>query len=289
MSEINAQSVRFAPSGRYFAVLSDSDYIIYAYPKYSNAAFGSGSDLVWATVNPSNHTYATRLDNGTVEVYSNFTRLKSFKTNFSNEGIFGGRLLAIKSKEFITFYDWQEFHVVRRIDATSEVKHVFWSDDGRNMVMVLEDSFYLLQYNAEVVDEAFQQGSISEEDQEDGLEEAFTFIEQYTDEPISGQWVSNECFVFINKKGNINYLIGGRVMKLGSSGKKQYILGYDSKQNRLYLVDKALNVYAHRLLMSVLNFQAAIMNGELEKAVSLKPSIPESQHGKLAKFLETNG
>ena len=43
-------------------------------------------------------------------------------------------------------------------------------------------------------------------------------------------------------------------MKLGNSGKKQHILGYDPKQNRLYLVDKALNVYAHRLLMSVLSY-----------------------------------
>lgn len=130
---------------------------------------------------------------------------------------------------------------------------------------------------------------MADEDAEDGLDEAFTFIDQYSEEPISGQWVSNECFLFINKNGNINYLIGGRVMKLGSSGKKQYILGYDSKQNRLYLVDKALNVYAHRLLMSVLNFQAAIMNNDLQKALSLKPSIPESQYGKLAKFLENNG
>lgn len=47
--------------------------------------------------------------------------------------------------------------------------------------------------------------------------------------PVSGQWVSNECFVFINNRGNINYLIEGRVMKLGNSGKKQYILGYDQK------------------------------------------------------------
>jgi len=138
MSEISAQNVRFAPSGRFFAVISDSDYIIYSYPKYSNAAFGSGSDLVWASTNISNHTYATRLDNGTVEVYSNFNRLKSFKTNFANEGIFGGRLLAIKSKEFITFYDWTEFQVVRRIDVGSEVKHVIWSEDGRSVVMVLD-------------------------------------------------------------------------------------------------------------------------------------------------------
>ena len=154
MSEISAQSVRFAPSGRFFAVLSDSDYIIYAYPKYSNAAFGQGCELVWATVNPTSHTYATRLDNGTVEVYSNFARLKSFKTNFANEGIFGGRLLAIKSKEFITFYDWQDFNVVRRIDVGSEVKQLFWSEDGRQVVLVLDQAFYLLQFNAEIVDEA---------------------------------------------------------------------------------------------------------------------------------------
>jgi len=43
-------------------------------------------------------------------------------------------------------------------------------------------------------------------------------------------------------------------MKLGNSGKKHYILGYDSKQNRLYLVDKLLNVHAHRLLMCVIEF-----------------------------------
>lgn len=144
--------------------------------------------------------------------------------------------------------------MVRRIDVGNEVKQVIWSEDGRNVVMVLDDTFYLLQFNSEVVDEALASGSLAEEDAEDGLEEAFTFIDQFSEEVISGSWVSNDCFVFINKKGNINYLIGNRVMKLGNSGKKQYILGYDSKQNRLYLVDKALNVYAHRLLMSVLNF-----------------------------------
>lgn len=52
VSEINAQGVKFAPSGRYFAVLGDSDFVVYAYPKYSNAAFGSGQELVWSTVNP---------------------------------------------------------------------------------------------------------------------------------------------------------------------------------------------------------------------------------------------
>ncbi len=52
MSEISAQGVKFSPSGRYFAVVGDTDFVIYAYPKFSNAAFGSGSELAWSTVNP---------------------------------------------------------------------------------------------------------------------------------------------------------------------------------------------------------------------------------------------
>jgi hypothetical protein len=54
----------------------------------------------------------------------------------------------------------------------------------------------------------------------------------------------------------------------------------------LYLVDKSLNVHAHRLLMCVIEFQNAILNQDISTAKSLLPQIPESQFGKLAKFLE---
>jgi coatomer subunit beta' len=86
---------------------------------------------VWSThaANDS-HTYACRLENGTVKVYQNFAEYKAFKTSFGNEGIFGGRLLAVKSKDSITFYDWEEFNVVRRIDVAAPIKQVIWSDDG---------------------------------------------------------------------------------------------------------------------------------------------------------------
>ena len=91
--------------------------MIYAYPKFQNAAFGPGTDLVWSTQNSSqNHSFAVKLENGTVKVYRNFGEYKAFKTAFSNEGIYGGRLLAIRSKDFVTFYDWDDFNVVRRID-----------------------------------------------------------------------------------------------------------------------------------------------------------------------------
>lgn len=54
-------------------------------------------------------------------------------------------------------------------------------------------------------------------------------IDEFSDKIQSGLWVSNECFTFINSKGNINYLISGRVMKLGNADKKQFILGYEGK------------------------------------------------------------
>jgi len=56
--------------------------VIYQYPKFSNSAFGTGNELVWATVNLNQNIYAVKTDNGTVKVYKNFSEHKSFKTNF---------------------------------------------------------------------------------------------------------------------------------------------------------------------------------------------------------------
>jgi coatomer subunit beta' len=255
ISEMSAQDVKFAPSGRYFAVLSETDFVIYTYPKYQNAAFGSATELVWSTYGSlDTHTYACRLENGTVKVYQNFAEYKAFKINFSNEGIFGGRLLAITGKDQIIFYDWEEFNVVRMIPVPSQVKQVVWSDNGSQVIIALEDTFYLLEFNAAEVTKIFAQGNLTEEQQEDGPEEAFTLIDEYAEVVTSGRWVSDDCFVWANNRGNINYLIGGRVMKLTNCGKKQFILGYDSKQSRLYLIDKSLNIHAYRLLMSVILF-----------------------------------
>jgi coatomer subunit beta' len=77
-----------------------------------------------------------------------------------------------------------------------------------------------------------------EEDEDDGCEEAFDFVEEFSDVITSGLWVSSDCFVFTNAKGSIFYLIGQKVMKLANADKKQFLLGYDAKANRLYLVDK---------------------------------------------------
>jgi coatomer subunit beta' len=55
---------------------------------------------------------------------------KAFKAGFKVENIYGGHLLAAKSKEFITFYDWETQVVVRRVDVNPAPKNVFWSENG---------------------------------------------------------------------------------------------------------------------------------------------------------------
>lgn len=123
--EMYAQSVVFAPNGRHFAVVGDKEFVIYAYPKFVNVAFGQGNEFVWASDSSS---YAARLDNGPVRIFKNFEEKKSFKTSFGNEGIYGGKLLGIKSRDFITFYDWDNFEVIRKIDVSPAPKNVYWND-----------------------------------------------------------------------------------------------------------------------------------------------------------------
>lgn len=107
---------------------------------------------MWSTQNASqNHSFAVKLENGTVKVYRNFGEYKAFKTAFTNEGIYGGRLLAIRSKDFVTFYDWDDFNVVRRIDLGQNLKHVLWSEDGKRVVLALEENFYLLEFHADIL------------------------------------------------------------------------------------------------------------------------------------------
>jgi coatomer subunit beta' len=94
--------------------------------------------------------------------------------------------------------------------------------------------------------------------------------------------------VFVNNKGSISYLIGNKILKLTNTDKKYFILGYDGKQNRLYLVDKTLNIVSYSLLLSLVNYQSAILNEDTHGAQAFFKDIPISFHSKLAKFLEAN-
>jgi len=68
-----------------------------------------------------------------------------------------------------------------------------------------------------------------------------------------------------------------------------YVLGYIPKENRLYLGDKELNIVSYSLLLSVLEYQTAVMRKDFDTADKVLPIIPKEQRNRVAHFLEKQG
>ena len=57
----------------------------------------------------------------------------------------------------------------------------------------------------------------------------------------------------------------------------------------MYLGDKELNVVSFQLLLSVLEYQTAVMRRDFETADKVLPTIPKEQRTRVAHFLEKQG
>jgi coatomer subunit beta' len=68
-----------------------------------------------------------------------------------------------------------------------------------------------------------------------------------------------------------------------------YLLGYMSKENRLFMIDKEFNVVSYELLLSVLEYKTCVVRGDLATAATILPSIPDDHRNKIARFLEAQG
>jgi coatomer subunit beta' len=104
-----------------------------------------------------------------------------------------------------------------------------------------------------------------------------------------------DCFIYCNNAGRLNYSVGGKIQTLvhldtKSSGTTMHsVLGYLAKEDRVYLVDKSLNIISYRVMMAVLQYQTAVMRGDFDSANALLPNIPQSEYTTIARFLEAQG
>eukprot|EP00435_Cladocopium_sp_Y103_P033368 s2162_g8.t1 len=157
-AEVFPQYIAHHPNGRLFAVCGDGEFVIYTAQALRNKSYGPALEFVWA----HSGAYATRDSNGKITVFQDFKESFSFKPQFNVEEIFGGRLLGIRGGDFICFYDWTEYRLVRRIDVVP--KDVTWSEDGTNVVLICPDSFYVLRHDKEAVQAALVSGVAVDED-----------------------------------------------------------------------------------------------------------------------------
>ncbi|KAI8867406.1 Coatomer, beta' subunit [Ramicandelaber brevisporus] len=285
--DIFPQSLQHSPNGRFVAALGDSEYIIYTALAWRNKAFGSGLDFAWA---PDSNEYAVRESTLRVKLYRSFKERTTpeplSKIGFSVEGMYGGALLALRGNSFLSLHDWESGHVVRRIDVVP--KSIHWSDSGDLFVIATEDSFFLLKYVKSAFNAYLEEhGSTPSEE---GVDEALDFIAEISSESIkSGTWIG-DCFIFTNAQNKLSYIVStGQVFTIAHLDSQMSILGYVSAHNRLYLADKDMNVVSYILPARVIEYQVAIIKGDLTTAHHLLPDIPLDQRAKLAHFLVSQG
>lgn len=68
-----------------------------------------------------------------------------------------------------------------------------------------------------------------------------------------------------------------------------FILGYIPAHNRVYLADKDMNVFGYSLSLSVVEYQTAVLRGDMDSAAEILPTLPKEQLNKVARFLEGRG
>jgi len=278
--EIYPQTISHNPNGRFVVVCGDGEYIIYTAMALRNKSFGAAQEFVWAA---DSSEYAIR-DGSKVSLFKNFKEKKSFKPDFGAEGIYGGHLLGVRSPAGLSFYDWETQELIRRIEI--QPRTIFWSETGEMCCITTEDSFFILRYQQDKVSEAME--NKDELVTEDGVEDAFEVLGEIEEVVKTGIWVG-DCFIYTNAVNRLNYYVGGEIVTISHLDKSMYLLGYIPKDNNLYLADKELNVVSYNLLLSVLEYQTAVMRKDFETAKAVLPTIPKEQRNRVAHFLEKQG
>ncbi|XP_006734262.1 coatomer subunit beta' [Leptonychotes weddellii] len=265
---------------RFVVVCGDGEYIIYTAMALRNKSFGSAQEFAWAH---DSSEYAIRESNSVVKIFKNFKEKKSFKPDFGAESIYGGFLLGVRSVNGLAFYDWDNTELIRRIEI--QPKHIFWSDSGELVCIATEESFFILKYLSEKVLAAQE---THEGVTEDGIEDAFEVLGEIQEIVKTGLWVG-DCFIYTSSVNRLNYYVGGEIVTIAHLDRTMYLLGYIPKDNRLYLGDKELNIVSYSLLVSVLEYQTAVMRRDFSMADKVLPTIPKEQRTRVAHFLEKQG
>ena len=287
--ELFPQMLKHNCNGRFVAVCGDGEFIIYTAQALRNKAFGQALDFVWSGVGTGD--YAIRETINRVKIFKNFKEAQTVvPATAAAEGLFGGHMIGVKAGDgAVLFYDWDSGTFVQKIDCVP--KEVYWSDSGNMVLIACEGSSYVLSFNAEVTSHAIATGQVSAEN---GIDGSFELLYEVGDTITSGKWVG-DCFIYVNNVGRLNYSVGGQIETLvhldtSSGGSTQHsILGYLAKEDRVYLIDKTLNVVSYKVMLAVLQYQTAVMRGDFDSANELLPSIPIEEYTKVARFLESQG
>ncbi|CAM5998694.1 unnamed protein product [Sphagnum balticum] len=280
--EVYPQSLQHNCNGSFICVCGDGEYIIYTSQALRNKAFGTALDFVWSSLGSGD--YAVRESLSRVKIFKNFKEHKQVTLPISSaEGLFGGACLGVKGSDSVVFFDWDEGQFLRKIDVIPQL--VFWNTAGDTVLIACAETYYVLKFDRGLVSTALASGSINPEE---GVEGSFELDCSIPDRVRTGQWIG-DCFLYTNNSGKMQYFVGGEVMTLCHLNHAMYLLGFVPREDRIFLIDKTYNVISYKLLLSVLEYQTAVVRKDFETANAILPSIPKTELLAVARFLESQG
>ncbi|EIN11093.1 coatomer beta' subunit [Punctularia strigosozonata HHB-11173 SS5] len=283
-TELFAAQILHSPNGRFVAVVGDGEYIVYTALAWRNKSFGTGSGFAWAG---DSNTYAVLEGKTKIRMYKNFKERAGAGMkgagSWSIEGIYGGPLLAARGPGFVMFWDWESGEVVRRIDV--DARGVYWSTSGTLVTITTEDGFFVLRFDREAYDNAVSGGA---DVGDEGVEEAFDVVAEISESVKTAKWIG-DCFIYTTGGNRLNYVVGTESDSITQFDAPMYLLGYIPAHNRVYVADKNMNVYGFMLSLSLVEYQTAVLRGDMDAAAEILPQIPKEQRNRVARFLESRG
>ncbi|PCH40710.1 coatomer beta' subunit [Wolfiporia cocos MD-104 SS10] len=283
-TEIYATTLMHSPNGRFVTVVGDGEYIVYTALAWRNKAFGNGNSFAWAG---DSNTYAVLEGRTRIRVYKSFREKTGAGMkgagSWSIDGLHGGPLLAARGSGFVVFWDWESGDIVRRIEA--DARNVFWSGTGTLVAITTDDSFYVLRFDRDAYNAKLEEGA---EVGDEGIEEAFELVAEIPDNAKTGRWIG-DCFIYTTATNRLNYFVGTGSYTITPFDTPLYLLGYLTAHNRVYLADKDMGVFSYNLSLSLVEYQTAVLRGDMDAAAEILPTIPKEQRNKVASFLEGRG
>lgn len=303
-------NVSFHPNGRFICVNGHHEFNIYTSQVLRNKAYGKSAFFAWSY----NGDYAIKEEANKITIFKDFVASHSFQTPYNSTQLFGGYLLGVKAANFICFYDWADYRLIRKIDIN--VKNVYWNESGTYVALSTEDTVYILSFN--ISDEQsgkngqtkgnVAKNGTTEGDEYNGNsnpgggeskkgenvhahtdeENSFELEHEIKESIDSGIWIY-DSFLYISKNLRLYIYTKKTIDIYAYIDKYLYICGYIYEYDRIFLLDKYYNFYSYYLPISYLQYQKYIMNKDFASADVIIKKIPENLFNKLSMFLEKMG
>ena len=143
-TELFPLSIKLSPNGKYFAIVSEKEFVVSTTSVYRSTCVGNGTDLAWN----EGSDFAVK-DGNVVRIYKEFKEFKSFKPGFSFDAIYGGAYLTVKTSDAIFIYDFDTQTLLRKIDVSAN--NIIWNENKKNVALICDDVTYILKINQEKI------------------------------------------------------------------------------------------------------------------------------------------